>query len=85
MDQVAVYYFKRGGTEEERLREGLRKAGFDIPPEVVEASSEGITLIKPADGAVARVYEAAKEHCRSHGKKSIIMHSATASYVFSCR
>ena len=85
MDQVAVYFFKRGGTEEERLREGLRKAGFDIPPEVVGASSEGITLILPADGAVARVYEAAEEHCRSHGKKSIIMQSAYPNYVFSCR
>lgn len=38
LDQVSGYFFKRGGVEEERLREGLRKAGFDAPPEVVKAS-----------------------------------------------
>ncbi len=74
-----------GGVEEERLREGLRKAGFDAPPEVVEASSEGITLKRPADGTAARVYEAAKEHCRKHGKKSYIVNSSPPSYVFGCR
>jgi TolB-like protein len=85
LDQVAIYYFKRGGVEEERLREGLRKAGFDVPPEVVEASSEGITLKKSADGTTARVYETANKHCRIHGKKSILMNSLYPTYVFTCR
>ncbi len=85
LEQVAIYYFKSGGVEEERLREGLRNAGFDAPPKVVETSSEGITLKKSADGTVARVYEAAKEHCRKYGKKSYIVHSSPPSYVFGCR
>ena len=85
LDQVSGYFFKRGGVEEERLREGLRKAGFDAPPEVVKASSEEITLKRAADGTAARVYEAAKEHCRKHGKKSYIVNSSPPSYVFGCR
>ncbi len=85
LEQVARYYFKAGGIEEERLREGLRKAGFDVPPEVVEASSDAITLKKPVDGEIARVYGAAEEHCRKHGKKSNIMNSSPATYVFGCR
>jgi TolB-like protein/Flp pilus assembly protein TadD len=85
LDQVAIYYFTRGGVEEKRLHEGLRKGGFDLTPEVVEASSEGITLKKPTGGSVSRVYEAANEHCRKHGKKSSLMNSPHPSYVFSCR
>ena len=68
LDQVAIYYLKDGGIEQERLRKGLLKAGFEVPPEVVEASSKGITLKKLTGGAVGRVYEAAKEHCRKHGR-----------------
>ncbi len=85
LDQVAIYYLKDGGVEQERLRKGLLKVGFQVPPEVVEASSEGITLKKIAGGVVGRVYEAAKEHCRKHGKKSNIVNSSPPSYVFSCR
>jgi TolB-like protein/class 3 adenylate cyclase len=85
LEQVAIYFFKKGGIEEERLREGLRKAGFDAPPEVVEASSERITLKKPVDGAIGRVYEAANKHCRKHGKKSYIVNSSPPSYVFGCQ
>ena len=70
LDQVAIYYLKDGGVEQERLRKGLLKVGFQVPPEVVEASAEGITLKKIAGGAVGRVYDAAKEHCRNHGKKA---------------
>ena len=84
LDQVAIYHFKDGGIEEERLREGLRKVGFDVPPEVVEASSKGITLKKLADGAVGLVYEAANEHCRKNGKKSSLISSSTPIYVFGC-
>jgi adenylate cyclase len=83
--QVGILRFKDGGIEDLRLREGLRKVGFDAPPEVVNASPEEITLKKPADGRVTRVYEAAREHCRRHGKESSIMSSAHPRYVFSCR
>jgi tetratricopeptide (TPR) repeat protein len=85
LGQVGIYYFRDGGTEEERLREGLRKAGFDVPPEVVEASSEGITLKKPADGTAARVYETANEHCRQRGKTSFLISVSFPTYVFGCR
>jgi len=85
LDQIAIYYLKDGGVEQERLRKGLLKVGFQVPPEVVEASSEGITLKKIAGGVVGRVYEAAKEHCRKYGKKSNIVNSSPPSYVFSCR
>ncbi len=85
LDQVAIYYLKDGGVEQERLRKGLLKVGFQVPPEVVEASAEGITLKKIAGGVVGRVYEAAKEHCRKYGKKSNIVNSSPPSYVFSCR
>ena len=85
LEQVAIYFFKDGGVEEDRLHEGLRKAGFDAPPEVVEASSEGITLKKPADGTVVRVYETANEHCRQRGKKSILISVLFPTYAFSCR
>ena len=85
LDQVSIYHFKGRSAEDLRVREGLRKAGFDAPPELVEASTEGITLKKPADGTISRVYETAKEHCRKHGKKSNIMSSSPPSYVFSCQ
>ena len=85
LDQVSIYYLKDGGIEQERLRKGLLKAGFEVPPEVVEASSKGITLKKLAGGAVGRVYAAAKEHCQKHGKKSNIVNSSSPTYVFSCR
>ena len=29
LGQVAIFYFTRGGVEDERLRQGMRKAGFD--------------------------------------------------------
>ncbi|NCF81589.1 MAG: tetratricopeptide repeat protein, partial [Proteobacteria bacterium] len=85
IDQVGILRFKDGGIEDLRLREGLRKVGFDASPEVVNASSEEITLKKPADGTVTRVYEVAREHCRKHGKESSIMNSTYPRYVFSCR
>ncbi len=85
LDQVSIYHLKDGGAEQERVRKGLLKVGFEVPPEVVEASSEGITLKKLAGGAVGQVYKAANEHCRKHGKKSSIVNSSPPSYVFSCR
>lgn len=85
LDQVAIFYLKDGGSEQERVREGLLKAGFEVPPEVVEESSEGIILKKAAGGAVGRVYAAAKEHCQKYGKKSSIVNSSFPSYVFNCR
>ena len=85
LDQVSSLFLSRGGEEEKRVREGLRKAGFDIQPEVVEATPQGITLERPADSAVRRVYEAARVHCREHGKSSAIMSTMDRTYVFSCR
>ncbi len=85
LDQVAIYYLKDGGVEQERLRKGLLKVGFEVPPEVVEASSKGITLKKRAGGAVGQVYKAANDHCRKHGKRSSIVNSSPPSYVFGCR
>ena len=85
LEQVSIYRLKDGGVEEQRLREGLRKAGFDPPPEVMEASPQGITLNRPARSAIARLYQAANEHCGKHGRKSHLMHSSPARYVFSCQ
>ncbi len=76
--------FKRQ-AETERLHEGLAKLGYELPPEVVEASPDGVTFKKTTYTSVAQVYDAAKEHCRKHGKKSHIMNSSPPSYVFGCR
>ena len=86
LDQVAILYFKIGGIEEKRLREGLRKAGFDASPEVLESSSEGIRLRKSPYGTVARVYKTAEEHCQAHGKESLLISaSAFPTFGFQCR
>ena len=58
--------------------------GSDAPPEVVDASSEGITLKKLAGGSVGGIYELAKQHCLEHGKKSILLSSSLPSYTFKC-
>ncbi len=68
------------------LRKGLHKADIgDTQPEVVEASTKGITLKKTSpESSLQRLYELASEHCRSHGKKSSLISSSSPSYVFGC-
>jgi TolB-like protein len=70
----------------ELLREGLHKAGIGkTPPEVIEASMEGITLRKTSSvGPVHQLYEAASDHCSSYGKKSSLTSSSPPTYVFGC-
>ena len=65
---------------------GLHKADIgDTQPEVVEASTKGITLKKTSpESSLQRLYELASEHCGSHGKKSSLISSSSPSYVFGC-
>ena len=68
------------------LRQGLYKAGIgNTPPEVVEASTKGITLKKTStESPIRLLYDLAAEHCRSHGKKSNLISSSSPTYVFGC-
>jgi TolB-like protein len=83
-EKLGIFLFKRQ-AETEQLHKGLVKLGYELPPKVVEASLEGITLEKTTYTSVAQVYDAAKEHCRKHGKKSHLMNSSPPSYMFGCR
>lgn len=68
------------------LRQGLHKAGIGTTqPQVVEASSKGITLKKSSpESSIKQIYELASEHCRNYGKKSSLISSSSPSYVFGC-
>ncbi len=63
---------------------GERGVMVENPPLVTEASSQGITLEKPSGGSIQSVYSAAKQHCESHGKKNVLITSASPRFVFAC-
>ena len=58
-------------------------AGLSVPPEVVAKSDDGISL--RGSNSVQDVYDAAKAHCETFGKASILTESiAFGVYSFSC-
>ncbi len=83
-EQLNLLLFKRQ-AETERLHKGLSKLGYELPPEVVEASPEGITFKKSTFTTAAQVYDAAAEYCRKREKTSILINASFPVYEFSCR
>jgi hypothetical protein len=77
--------WRRCDTSKEYPWTGERGVAVENPPLVTEASSQGITLEKPSGGSIQLVYSAAKQHCESHGKKSVLITSASPRYVFACK
>ena len=72
-------------AETDRLHKGLAKLGYEVPPEVVEATPEKIVLKKTPTTPIAQVYAAAAKHCRDLGKKSIFINSASPIYEYICK
>jgi hypothetical protein len=82
-DEFAGFWRYCGATKEYPWT-GKRGVAVEDPPLVTEATSQGITLEKPSDGSIQSVYSAAKQHCESHGKKNVLITSASPRYVFAC-
>ena len=58
-------------------------AGLSVPPEVVAKADDGLSL--RGSNSVQDVYDAAKAHCETFGKASILTESiAFGVYSFSC-